>query len=100
METETGIYYFLSQKEFWLAVIVLGLLLVILIIEAVLIKTRQFSDEAAIRLVIVTIVLIGSIFLFVSGYSDKQIAPAFGLFGTICGYLFGRAGNVKDKPET
>jgi hypothetical protein len=97
---EEGVYYFLNNKEFWLGVIVLFLLFAILIIEALVIKNRNFTDEASIRLLIVTIVLIGSLFLFVSGYSDKQIAPAFGLFGTICGYLLGRSNTAtKEKNE-
>ena len=39
METESGIFYFLNQKEFWLAIVVLILLLVILLIEAMLCQT-------------------------------------------------------------
>jgi glucan phosphoethanolaminetransferase (alkaline phosphatase superfamily) len=93
LETDTGTYNFLSQKEFWLSVIVLGLLLVVLTIEAIIISRRNITEEAAIKLVLVTIVLLGAIFLFVAGYRDSQIAPAFALFGTICGYIFGKSSN-------
>jgi hypothetical protein len=98
MKIETETFYFLSQKEFWLAIVILVLLLTVLIIEAWMIKSRKFTDDSAIKLVLITIVLFGVLFLFVSGYSDKQIAPVFGLFGTICGYLFGKMNN--DSPKT
>ena len=35
-------------------------------------------------------VITGSLILITAGYSNDQIAPAFGLFGTVIGYMLGR----------
>jgi hypothetical protein len=39
---------------------------------------------------IVITVITGSLVLITAGYSNEQIAPAFGLFGTVIGYMLGR----------
>jgi hypothetical protein len=39
---------------------------------------------------IVITVITGSLILITAGYSNEQIAPAFGLFGTVIGYMLGR----------
>lgn len=40
---------------------------------------------------VVLIVILASIMLLVMGYTEQQIAPAFGILGTILGYIFGRS---------
>ncbi len=45
------------------------------------------------QVVIVTLVLVSSIFLVTAGFSEKQIAPVVGLLGTIIGYLLGNNAN-------
>lgn len=40
---------------------------------------------------VVFMVITASILLLVMGYTETQIAPAFGLLGTILGYIFGRS---------
>jgi hypothetical protein len=35
-------------------------------------------------------VITGTLILITVGYSNEQVAPAFGLFGTIVGYMLGR----------
>lgn len=82
--------YFITKKEFWLAIAVLICLIIVLIFEFKLIKERQLDDQTAVRLLIVTMVILGSLFIIIAGYTDTQIAPIFALFGTICGYLFGK----------
>ena len=42
------------------------------------------------RPIIVITVITGTLMLVTVGYSNEQIAPAFGLFGTIVGYMLGR----------
>lgn len=102
----TSHYYFISQKEFWLAIAVLGALVAIIVLEMRLIRERRFNDETALRLLVVTIVIVSSLFIIISGYDERQIAPIYGLFGTICGYLFGRSERKNDnngnptKPES
>jgi hypothetical protein len=48
--------------------------------------TGEFS-----RHYLVLIVMLTTVFLLVLGYDEQQVAPAFGLLGTILGYIFGRA---------
>jgi hypothetical protein len=40
----------------------------------------------------ITLIIIGTMVLICAGYSNDQIAPAMGLFGTVAGYLLGRRG--------
>jgi len=54
------------------------------------------ADEIA-RNCAITLVVVASVALLVSGYSSQQVAPAFGLFGTIIGYLLGKAGAKEDQ---
>jgi hypothetical protein len=67
---------------------VLSLVLVALIFK------QSIASEAdkIVRLVIVVIVVSASLILITAGYSNQQIAPAFGLFGTIIGYILGSSG--------
>jgi len=67
--------------------------------EVRLVKDLKMKDDDAVKLIIVTIIVFGSIFLVVSGYLDSQLAPAFGLLGTISGYLLGKSekGNKNDN---
>jgi hypothetical protein len=39
----------------------------------------------------ITVVITAALVLIIAGYNSSQIAPAFGLFGTIVGYLLGRS---------
>lgn len=83
----------LSSFEFWLSVIILAFTLVIMITEVWLIRsgTLAVTADSAVRVVLVTLIIGGTMFLIASGYSNDQIAPAMGLFGTIAGYLLGKS---------
>jgi hypothetical protein len=85
---------FLSKREFWFGIATLIVLLVLTPIIINLVRKKNINDELAVKLIITTIVIVATLFLVVAGYDDKTIAPAFGLFGGILGYVFGRgAGN-------
>jgi hypothetical protein len=59
---------------------------------AMLFRSSIAADtEKIIRLVIVVIVVTASLILIAGGYSTDQTAPAFGLFGSIIGYILGSA---------
>jgi hypothetical protein len=80
-----------TPYEFWLTCLigVLGLA----VIGALVVALRQANNTRAediSRPVIVITVIIGTLMLVTVGYSNEQIAPAFGLFGTIVGYMLGR----------
>jgi hypothetical protein len=85
--------------QFWLAVVILvfGLILSVLTIRF-LASTVARKTEEAIRALIVLWVIIGTLTLIAAGYSDQQIAPAFGLFGTIVGYILGKSGGDGRRP--
>jgi hypothetical protein len=84
-----------SPYEFWLTclIIAFGLTVLALYIYAIRnIENRRPEDVS--RALIVITVITGSLVLITAGYSNEQIAPAFGLFGTVIGYMLGRMSNV------
>ena len=84
-----------SPYEFWLTclIITFGLAVLGLYIYAIRnIQNRRPEDVS--RALIVITVITGSLVLITAGYSNEQIAPAFGLFGTVIGYMLGRMSNV------
>jgi hypothetical protein len=83
--------HFISHKEFWLGITTLAVLLIILPLLLFLIRKKNINDELSVKLIITIVVIMSTLFLVVSGYDDKTIAPAFGLFGGVLGYIFGRS---------
>ncbi len=87
----TGGHY-LSSKEFFLALLVTAMLLSSLLLQfALLRRMERLRPEDTLRSFGLTLVIIGTIFFIVAGFDSEQIAPAIGLFGTIAGYMLGRA---------
>lgn len=84
---------FLSSEEGELALLVLALGAAIIIAQFLALRTKQGTAEDVIRAYTITLIIIGTLVLIVAGYSNDQIAPAMGLFGTIAGYLLSRKGN-------
>lgn len=71
--------------------------LVVLLVAAVIAKSLK-SPEQAIRLFTVVLIINSAVFFIVAGYSSQQIAPAFGLLGTMAGYVLGKSqDNNKDQ---
>jgi hypothetical protein len=93
---------FFSTKtpfEFWLSCLIM--LLGLAIIGALILALRRIDNarpEDFARPIIVVTVIIGTLLLVTVGYNNEQIAPAFGLFGTIVGYLLGRL--AQSQPST
>jgi glycerol uptake facilitator-like aquaporin len=89
-----GLAQFFSSRtpyEFWLTCIIIAFGLVVIVL--LLWHFRSVPDrrtEDVARAVIVVTVIVGTLILVTAGYSNDQIAPAFGLFGTIVGYMLGR----------
>lgn len=80
-----------APYEFWLACMIMlfGLGVLFLYLWGIRgIDGRRPEDVS--RSLIVIFVITGSLVLITVGYSTEQIAPAFGLFGTIIGYMLGR----------
>jgi NhaP-type Na+/H+ or K+/H+ antiporter len=69
------------------SVLVFGL--VIIAIAAWLLRHERES-QVILRALATILIVTFAVFLIVAGYSDRQIAPAMGLLGTLAGYLLGK----------
>lgn len=92
--------------EVWLTVLIIAFGLIVLGIY--IYAVRNIPDrrpEDVSRPLIVITVITGALILITAGYTNEQIAPAFGLFGTIIGYMLGRmsqpgpGGAVETPPD-
>ena len=84
--------HFLSTFEGELSLVIVGLGVVVLLALTLLLWKKDASAEDAIRAYALVLIIIGTVVLICAGYSNDQIAPAVGLFGTVAGYLLGRKG--------
>jgi hypothetical protein len=89
----------ISDREFWLSVIILTFGTLIIVIEYFLLRgvIKEKTEEIA-RTYTVTLIIIGTLVLISAGLTSEQISPALGLFGTIAGYLLGRSDRL-NKPK-
>jgi len=86
---------FLTSREFFLSLSVLLFGIFVIIQQAFIIRNSSFEANDIIKIFGLSFIIVATLFLITSGYSDRQIAPAMGLFGTIAGYILGR--NSKSK---
>jgi len=78
---------------------VLGFGLVLSIFTGVIaLRTKGWNREAT-NVFTVTIIITAGLFLMTAGYSSEQIAPMYGLLGTVVGYLLGKTRSPGDKTE-
>jgi|WetSurSiteA1Bulk_404760.scaffolds.fasta_scaffold48769_2 hypothetical protein len=61
-------------------------------------KTRGWSQEAT-KVFTVTVIVTAGLFLMTAGYTSEQIAPMYGLLGTIVGYLLGKSGSSEQDAK-
>jgi flagellar basal body-associated protein FliL len=82
----------LSEREIYLSIIVIlfGLILVILTVYIAHGNNRGWDQEAT-RIFSFSVVITAGLFLMTAGYDSEQVAPMFGLLGTIVGYLLGKS---------
>jgi hypothetical protein len=66
-----------------------GLVVLGLYIYAIRNISDRRPDDISRALIVITVIT-GSLLLITAGYTNEQVAPAFGLFGTIIGYMLGR----------
>jgi hypothetical protein len=90
-----------SSYEFWLTCIIctVGIAIIGLLIYSITRHTESKPEDIS-RPVIVVTVIISTLILVTAGYSNEQIAPAFGLFGTIIGYILGRLSSPSSSSST
>jgi hypothetical protein len=93
---------FTSDFEFWLSLIVILFGAFVVVIEYKLLLRVHSSPADIMRVLAVTLILVGSLFLITAGFSNNQISPVSGLFGTVAGYLLGKSSKLQgrdDKPN-
>ncbi len=83
----------ITDFELLLALSILIFGLCVLCLELYLIKNKQIESDDAVRIVTMTLIIIGALFLVAAGYNNNQIAPPLGLLGTMAGYILGKATN-------
>lgn len=90
--TDTVIIKPRSNTEIYLSLGVLAFGLVLIILTGIVAyKKNSGWDLEATRIFAVSVIVTAGLFLITAGYSDQQIAPMFGLLGTIVGYLLGKS---------
>lgn len=85
-----------QQREFMMTLIIL--IFGVLVLCFLLLGKKSLGANEYV-LVALVLIVIASLVAIVAGYSQKQIAPAFGLFGTIVGFLLGNGTNSFNKPS-
>lgn len=64
--------------------------LIAMLIAANLMRKTTITADGILKVFGMILLIFGSIFLVVSGYSQEQMGPVMGLLGTIAGFIFGR----------
>ncbi len=78
-------------QEIYMSVAVLIFGVLVVAAQTILFYRQKANVEEAFKYFIVTLIIIGALFLVTAGYGNQQIAPILGLLGTIAGYLLGKA---------
>jgi hypothetical protein len=89
---------FLKSPEFLLCCAILVFAGVLFAIYAYMLRTGRTNFYQVTRLIIITLIIISTLFLITAGYDKEQILSAMGLFGTIAGYILGKSSsNTKEN---
>jgi hypothetical protein len=103
---QVGLSNFFTARtpyEFWLTVLVCATAITIISLMVWSIgRTGLARPEDLTRPIIVVAIIMSALILVIAGFSNEQIAPAFGLFGTIVGYMLGRMSSTPpaDRPAS
>jgi len=92
--------HFLTDLEFWLSLEVLVFGGAVVFLEFLLLRGRSITAEEALRVYAITIIIIGALFTVTAGFDNISVAPAFGLLGTVAGYILGRRVAPPESPPT
>lgn len=99
----TGDFNPIDTYSFQLSVLFIAFGLIVIALQLLAVRhVRRITADDIARNCAITLIVVSSVALLVSGYSSAQVAPAFGLFGTIVGYLLGRANSPRrdqDSPQ-
>jgi len=80
-----------TVQEVYMSIAVLVFGLFIVLAQTFLFYKQKADVEEVLKYFVVTLIIIGALFLVTAGYGNQQIAPILGLLGTIAGYLLGKA---------
>ncbi len=89
-EAAPGVGGWLSSREVQLATGVLLLGVFVIAAEVYLLGRGTASADDVLKILGVTLIIVGTLFVVAAGFSGNDVAPALGLFGTLAGYLVGR----------
>lgn len=91
----------LTLREYALSFAILGFGLCVLLMEFIQFSRKGVTANPQDILLVyaMTLIIIGTMFLIVVGTSSSQLAPAFGLYGTIVGYLLGKRSTPADTTK-
>lgn len=80
---------FHSDREIWLSfsILIFGFLFLILVTISLFKLSQNPGPEDLIKTYMIGVIIVGVLFMISAGWSNDQIAPATGLFGSIVGYL-------------
>ena len=84
---------YMKSPEFMACMVILFFAALVCIAEVIMFLFGKINSSQIIKLLIITLIIFAVLFLIASGYSTEQISPAFGLLGTIAGYLLGKSSN-------
>lgn len=89
-----------SYTEIYLCLGVLAFGLVLVLFTGYVASKKSSGwDQDATKIFAVSVIITAGLFLITAGYSDQQIAPMFGLLGTIVGYLLGKSPSGEQGPK-
>lgn len=80
---------FKTPYEYYLSALAVAVLFGGIVVLTLLSWRTGFTQDFA-RTFTILVIIFAAIFLLTSGFSQEQTAPAYGLFGTALGYIFGR----------
>lgn len=94
--TETGST--VSAPEAHLTWVICGFGLVAVVLFYFLISSGKCTPFV-LRIYVVVLLIIGTLLVVSSSYALEDVAPVFGFFGTIAGYLLGRSERQSDARD-
>ena len=99
-EEDTEVWNPVSKREMVLAIsfLLFAIIFMGMIVHVFKKHIRESSGEVE-RIGIVTVVAVGAVHLVMAGFGADKVAPAFGIFGTIAGYLLGQVGPRKCRSD-
>lgn len=88
---------YMKSPQFLLCCLLMAFSSMLFIIYYKLFSQGKLNAYQITRLNLITLIIVGSIFLITAGYDNTQILSAMGLFGTIAGYLLGKSPTVQQN---